>query len=270
MIGLSSLPFLTLHLACIGVFFVEPTPVALSLCLATYLLRMFGITAGYHRYFAHRSYKTSRWFQFALAWIGCSALQKGPLWWAANHREHHLHSDGPDDPHSPRTRSFLWSHVGWILADRHNKTNWRQVRDWRNYPELRFLNSQHWLPGIALAFICWLVDGWSGLVWGFFVSTILVYHATFLVNSVCHLFGAKRYITQDESRNNLIVAILTLGEGWHNNHHHYQSSANQGFFWWEIDISYYVLRMLGWMGLVWHIRKPAPERIVPEIIKQGA
>jgi stearoyl-CoA desaturase (Delta-9 desaturase) len=267
-LGFTSVPFLLMHLAIFAVFFVEPTPVALSLCLATYLLRMFGITAGYHRYFAHRTFKTSRWFQFALAWIGCSSLQKGPLWWAANHREHHSHSDQPLDPHSPVIRNFFWSHIGWILAERHDQTNWKRIGDWRNYPELIWLNRNHWVPGIVLAVLCWVIDGWSGLVWGFFVSTILLYHATFLVNSVCHLFGWQRYATKDDSRNNFIVALLTLGEGWHNNHHHYQSSANQGFFWWEIDVSYYLLRMLSCLGLVWNIRKAAPERIA--VAKQQA
>jgi stearoyl-CoA desaturase (Delta-9 desaturase) len=267
--GLTAVPFLAMHLACLGVFFVEATPVALSLCLATYLLRMFGITAGYHRYFSHRAYKTSRWFQFMLAWLGCSAMQKGPLWWAANHRAHHQHSDMPQDPHSPRIRSFLWSHIGWILAERHDQTNWARVRDWRAFPELRWLNRQHWVPGIVLAVACWLIGGLSGLVWGFFVSTIVLYHATFLVNSVCHCLGWQRYATKDDSRNNWLVAVLTLGEGWHNNHHHYQSSANQGFFWWEIDISYYLLRMLGWVGLVWQIRKPAPERLAADCLTEN-
>jgi stearoyl-CoA desaturase (delta-9 desaturase) len=240
--------------------FVEATPLSLALCLALYLVRMFGITAGYHRYFSHRTFKTSRWFQFALAWLGCSAMQKGPLWWAANHRDHHRHSDQADDPHSPRTHSFWWSHIGWILAESCEGTNWPRIRDWRHFPELRWLNRHHWVPGIVLAFGCWLVDGWSGLVWGFFVSTILLYHATFLVNSLCHCLGGRRYATKDHSRNNLLVALLTLGEGWHNNHHHYQSSANQGFFWWEIDVSYYALKVLGWIGVVWQIRKAKPQK----------
>jgi stearoyl-CoA desaturase (Delta-9 desaturase) len=259
--GLTSLPFLGLHLACLGVFFVEATPLSLSLCLGLYLVRMFGITAGYHRYFSHRTFKTSRWFQFALAWLGCSAVQKGPLWWAANHRDHHRHSDQAEDPHSPRTRSFWWSHIGWILAENHEETNWVRIRDWRHFPELRWLNRHHWVPGILLALTCWWIDGFSGLVWGFFISTILLYHATFLVNSVCHCLGGRRYATKDHSRNNLVVALLTLGEGWHNNHHHCQSAANQGFFWWEVDVSYYALKILSWVGVVWQIRKATPARV---------
>jgi stearoyl-CoA desaturase (delta-9 desaturase) len=253
---LSSVPFLSLHLACLAVLFVPPDAPALVLCGILYFVRMFGITAGYHRYFSHRSYKTSRAFQFVLACLGCSALQKGPLWWAAHHRHHHRHSDTGQDPHSPRTRSFWWSHIGWILAGDYEETNWPAVRDWQPYPELCWLNRNHWIPGLVLAGLCWVIAGWPGLVWGFLLSTVLLFHAVFLVNSVCHLFGRRRYATADESRNNLLVAVLTLGEGWHNNHHHYQSSVNQGFFWWEIDISYYLLRVLGWTGLVWGLRKP--------------
>jgi stearoyl-CoA desaturase (delta-9 desaturase) len=251
-----NLPFLSLHLACLAVFFVPATPLAVVLCAGLYFVRMFGITAGYHRYFSHRSYKTSRWFQFVLACLGCSAMQKGPLWWTAHHREHHRHSDTVQDPHSPRINSFWWSHLGWILAKDYEETNWPIVTDWSRYPELRWLNRNHWLPGLLMAVLCFLVGGWSGLVWGFFISTVLLYHAVFMVNSVCHLFGRRRYATPDQSRNNLWVAIVTLGEGWHNNHHRYQSSTNQGFFWWEIDVSYYLLKLLGCVGLVWNIRKP--------------
>jgi stearoyl-CoA desaturase (delta-9 desaturase) len=257
----STLPFLALHLACLAVFFVPVTPVALVLCAAFYLARMFGITAGYHRYFSHRSFKTSRVVQWLLAWLGCSAMQKGPLWWTAHHRHHHRHSDTAQDPHSPLRSNFWWSHVGWILASDHEHTRFGLVRDWLRFPELRWLNRLHWLPGVLLAGLCYLIGDWSGLVWGFFVSTVLVYHATFTVNSLCHLFGGRRYKTRDSSRNNLFVALITLGEGWHNNHHHCQTAARQGFFWWEIDISYYVIRLLGLLGLVWDIRKPSPAKL---------
>lgn len=245
-----------MHLACLAVFFVEFSAFACMLCAFLYVVRMFGITAGYHRYFAHRSYKTSRIFQFFMACLGCSALQKGPLWWAAHHRHHHRYSDTPDDPHSPRATSFLWSHVGWVMSPAYDDTHWQTVRDWKRFPELYWLNRFHWVPGILLGTACFLLGGWSGLVVGFFVSTVLLYHGVFAVNSFCHIFGRRRYQTTDDSRNNAVVALLTLGEGWHNNHHHYQSSANQGFRWWEIDISYYIIRMLGWFGIVWDIRNP--------------
>lgn len=256
------LAFALLHVACLTVWFTGTDPVALLLCAVCYLVRMFGITAGYHRYFAHRAFKTSRAFQFVLAWLGCSAMQKGPLWWVARHREHHLHADTREDPHSPLTRGVWWSHVGWILAPDYATTSWESVRDWSRYPELCWLNRHAWLPPVALAGLCFVAGGWSGLVWGFVISTVLSHHATFAVNSLCHLFGRRRYATPDASRNNLLVALLTLGEGWHNNHHHYQSSANQGFFWWEIDVSYYAIKLLQWIGLVWDVRQPPRKQLL--------
>lgn len=251
-----------MHVACLGVFLTGVDLLSVVLCGVCYFIRMFGITGGYHRYFAHRSYKTSRAFQFVLAWLGCSAMQKGPLWWAAHHRDHHRYSDTPDDPHSPRAYSFWWSHVGWVLAEDHEDTKLDTVRDLARFPELCFLNRNHWLPGFILAVTCYLIGGWSGLVWGFFVSTVLLYHAVFTVNSLCHIFGRRRYATTDDSRNNWFVAIITLGEGWHNNHHYYQSATNQGFFWWEVDVSFYILRMLNWSGLVWDLRKPSRKHLM--------
>jgi stearoyl-CoA desaturase (delta-9 desaturase) len=257
-------PFILLHLACLAAFFIPVNLLGIVLCAVCYFIRMFGVTAGYHRYFAHRTYKTSRPFQFAMAWLGCSAMQKGPLWWAAHHRMHHRYSDTPNDPHSPITSSIWWSHIGWILDAGSEPTGWEHIRDWSRYPELRWLNRHHWVPGVVLAVICFLIGGWIGLVWGFFVSTVILYHAVFTVNSVCHLLGRRRFATTDDSRNNWLVAIFTLGEGWHNNHHHYQGSVNQGFFWWEIDISYYLLRALGWVGLVWGFRKPPAKFLQPD------
>jgi stearoyl-CoA desaturase (delta-9 desaturase) len=250
------------------VFFTGVDATALLLCGGTYLLRMFGVTAGYHRYFAHRTYKTSRLGQFVLAWLGCSCLQRGPLWWTSRHRDHHRHSDTPADPHSPHETTFWWSHVGWILSTEHQDTAWDQIREWSVYPELRWLDRNHWVPGLVLAVLCWLIGGWTGLVWGFLVSTILVYHAVFTINSLSHLFGSRRYATCDESRNNLFLALITLGEGWHNNHHHYQSSANQGFFWWEIDISFSILRLLKCLGLVWDLRMPDTRALEHRLLRR--
>jgi len=260
---LDVVPFFLIHVACLGVFLTGTSTVALVLCGVFTLVRMFGITAGYHRYFSHRAYKTSRAFQFVLACLGCSACQKGPLWWVGHHRYHHLHSDKPTDLHSPHASGFWRSHVGWILSQDHGETNWEAVRDLSRYPELRWLNRHHWVPGMGVALACLLIGGWAGLVWGFFVSTVFVYHATFTVNSLSHLIGRRRYATEDKSRNNLVLALLTLGEGWHNNHHRYQSSANQGFFWWEIDLSYYVIALLRVVGLVWDVRKP-PQAVLEE------
>jgi len=263
-------PFVGLHLACLGAFLTGVNATALLLCGLTYFVRMFGITAGYHRYFAHRAYKTSRVGQFVLAWLGCSAVQKGPLWWAAHHRDHHRYSDTPADPHSPHQTSFWWSHVGWVLSKDHEYTPWEQIPDWSSYPELRWLDRWHWVPGLVLALLCWLSAGWAGLIWGFAISTVLVYHATFAINSLSHLIGRRRYATDDESRNNLFLALITLGEGWHNNHHHYQSSANQGFFWWELDISYCVIRLLSFVGLTWDLRKPGARALTYRLIQKPA
>ncbi|MHB1423929.1 MAG: acyl-CoA desaturase [Gemmataceae bacterium] len=266
---LKSIPFIGLHLACLAVLFTGVDITAAILFVVFYFSRMFGITAGYHRYFAHRSYKTSRPMQFLIAWLGCSAVQKGPLWWASHHRQHHRFSDTPDDPHSPHATSFWWAHLGWILSEDHTETPWDSIRDWSRYPELRWLDRLHWLPGVLLAVVCiligYLTGGWAGaasaVVCGFVISTVILYHATFSINSLSHLIGKRRYATDDDSRNNFVLALLTMGEGWHNNHHHFQSSANQGFFWWEIDISYYIIKILSWCGLVWDIRKPGAKAI---------
>ncbi len=264
---LRNVPFVLLHLAPLAILFTGTDARALVLCGACYLLQMFGITAGYHRYFSHRAFKTSRVFQFVLACLGCSAAQKGPLWRAAAHRHHHRYSDTPEDWHSPVTHSIWWSHIGWVLSPKTARTDWQSIRDWSRYPELRWLDRYHWIPPLVLAGLCFLIGSWSGLVWGFFVSNLLSHHATFMVNSVCHIIGRRRYATDDQSRNNLFVAIVALGEGWHNNHHHYQSSVNQGFFWWEIDISYMLIRLLGLFGVVWDIRKPGAKVLVFRLIR---
>lgn len=256
--------FILMHVACLAVFLTGVNVLALALCAACYLLQIVGVTAGYHRYFAHRSYKTSRPFQFVLAFLGCSASQRGPLWWAAQHRHHHKTSDTPEDIHSPVTHSFWWSHIGWVLSRDSDQVDGKTVRDLSRYPELRWLDRYHWVPPVLLALLCLLIGGWSGLVLGFFVSSILSHHATFTVNSICHLWGRRRYATGDASRNNVFVALITFGEGWHNNHHHYQSSANQGFYWWEIDVSYYLIRLLGCVGLVWNVRNPPRAKLLGE------
>lgn len=262
-------PFVLLHLACLAVFWVGVSPVAIAICAFSYWLRMFAITAFYHRYFAHRAFRTSRLVQFFFALIGASATQRGPLWWAAHHRLHHKHSDRDLDPHSPRT-GFFWSHMGWFLSRGHFATEWNQIPDWKTYPELRWLDRfdivvpilyaaglfglgvvlQQYAPGLD-------TNGWQLLVWGYFISTVVLIHATLTINSLAHKFGRRRYQTRDDSRNNVWLALLTLGEGWHNNHHHYPGSARQGFYWWEIDISYLGLKLLCWLGLIWDL-KPVP------------
>jgi stearoyl-CoA desaturase (delta-9 desaturase) len=224
--------------------------------VSLYWLRIFGISAGYHRYFSHRAYSTSRFFQLFLAVLAQSTAQKSVLWWAAKHRHHHLHSDTALDVHSPVRMGFLYSHVGWIFARQHDRADLSKIADFARWPELMALHRFELAPAIALALLCFAVAGWSGLVVGFFWSTVLVYHATFCINSLAHVRGKKRFVTGDESRNNWALALATMGEGWHNNHHAYQSSARQGFHWWEIDPTYYILCALARLGIVWDLKTP--------------
>jgi len=251
-----SLPFWAVHLVGLAAFFIGFHWSYLAIFLAMFWVRMFFVTAGYHRYFSHRSYKTSRAFQFILAFLATTSSQKGVLWWAANHRHHHRFSDTEEDLHSPSLRGFWWSHVGWILSDRYNETMVELVPDLNRYPELRWVNKYHLAPPIALAALLFLIGGWGWLIWGFFLSTVFLWHSSFTVNSLSHVFGRRRYPTTDTSKNNLWLALLTMGEGWHNNHHHYMASARQGFFWWEIDLTYYTLKVLSWFHIVWDLRKP--------------
>jgi stearoyl-CoA desaturase (delta-9 desaturase) len=233
------------------------------LAITSYFIRMIVVTAGYHRYFSHRAFKTSRFFQFILALGAQSAAQKGVLWWAGHHRWHHKYSDLPQDVHSVKQRGFFYSHVGWVLSSNWNETDHKSVGDLARFPELRFLNRPEiqLLPTVALALVFLGVGGLHALTWGFFVSTVLLWHGSFSINSLAHLFGTRPYKTEDDSRNNWLLALLTTGEGWHNNHHHYQSSANQGFRWWEVDVTYYVLRVLEMFGLVWDLRRPPAETV---------
>ena len=234
-----------------------------------YVIRMFAITAGYHRYFAHRTFKTSRVFQFVLALFALAAAQQGPLWWAAHHRAHHKYSDQPEDIHSPKQRGFWWSHVGWILGKRHKATDMARIRDFAQYPELRFLKRHDLAFAVGWGVVLYLIGGWTGLVWGHFVALVLAWHVTFCINSLAHVWGRRRYATTDASRNNAVLGVLAMGEGWHNNHHHYQRSARQGFYWWELDLTYYVLKLLELVrvvrdveGVPRHVREQedAPER----------
>ena len=252
----SAAPFLVAHVVPLAGFLTGVSSRALAVGAVLFIGRMWCITAGYHRYFAHRSYGVSRVFQLALGFGGLTAAQKGPLWWAAAHRIHHRFADTDRDPHSPQ-KGFWWSHIGWILSGRYGATDLDVVADLARYPELRFLDRHDWLGPWSVALASWLVAGWSGLVVGFFGSTVLLWHATFAVNSVTHLLGTRRYATADSSRNLLPVALLTLGEGWHNNHHHHPTSARQGFRWWEVDLTYYSLRALAAIGMVRGIREPS-------------
>ena len=271
---LRAIPFLLLHIACLAVIWVGWSPVAVAIAVMLYLLRMFAVTAFYHRYFAHRAFRTSRPLQFLFAILGASAVQRGPLWWASHHRHHHVYSDHEQDEHSPVLRSFLWSHTGWFLCRRNFAIRERLVRDFIKFPELRFLDRFDVIvPALLAAALYFLgeylaihmpaleTSGLQLLVWGFVISTVALYHATFMINSLAHCFGSRRFNTRDNSRNNPLLALMTLGEGWHNNHHYYPGSARQGFYWWEIDITFYVLKVMNRLGLIWDLR-PVPERVM--------
>jgi len=249
----NSVPFWGVHVAAVvGVILLGWSWWGLGLAVLLYLPRMFLATGVYHRYFSHRSYKTSRWFQFVLALGAVSIAEKGVLWWAAHHRNHHKLSDQPGDLHAPRY-GFWWSHVGWILSPAFEGTDLDRVKDLAKYPELRWLDRWWIVPPVAVGVLTFLIGGWWGLVWGFFVCQVLSWHGTFTINSLTHIFGTRRYTTDDDSRNHWLLALITFGEGWHNNHHHYQVSARQGFRWWEIDVTYYILRGLAAVGLIWDL-----------------
>jgi len=261
-------PFLAFHLVPLLAIWTGVTWRAVALAGASYVVRMFFITAGYHRYFSHRSFKAPRVVQAILAFGGTTALQKGPLWWAANHRAHHRYSDTERDLHTP-LRGFWHSHVGWIMSDRHTGTDLSAVKDLARFPELRFLNRFDWAGGWVLAIASYFIAGWSGVVIGFFLSTVALWHGTFTVNSLAHVMGRRRYATSDTSRNSALVAFITGGEGWHNNHHHYPASARQGFFWWEVDPTWYVLRAMAAVHLVSDLRSPPPEVRSASLVRTG-
>jgi stearoyl-CoA desaturase (delta-9 desaturase) len=265
----STIPFILIHLSAFAAIWTGVTWQALAICFTLYWLRIFAIGAGYHRYFSHRAYSTSRTFQFILALLAQTTTQKSVLWWASKHRHHHLHSDTVQDVHSPRHKGFIYSHLGWIFAREHDLPDFAKIGDLTRYPELMWLHRLELLPAIVLAGLCFLLAGWSGLVVGFIWSTVLVYHATFCINSLAHVSGSIRYVTGDDSRNNWLLAVFTMGEGWHNNHHAYQSSVRQGFRWWEIDPTYYLLKGLSWTGLVWDLKTP-PEQVLRNEQRLGA
>jgi stearoyl-CoA desaturase (delta-9 desaturase) len=268
-------PFILLHLSCLAVFFVGVSWFAVIVMIVFYFLRMFAITAFYHRYFSHKAFKTSRPVQFIFALIGVMSTQNGPLWWAAHHRNHHRHADKPGDLHSPRD-GFWYSHMGWFLNKQNFATQEHLVKDWIKFPELKWLDRHSVLVSVLTAASFWVVgsalahfapslktNGIQLFVWGFLISTVLLTHVTLTINSFAHRFGFRTYETTDDSRNNWFLALITLGEGWHNNHHFCPASVRQGFVWWQIDISYYVLRMMAAVGLVWDL-VPIPKKAFPD------
>jgi stearoyl-CoA desaturase (Delta-9 desaturase) len=266
---LRAVPFIAMHVACLGIIWVGASSFALILAMALYALRMFALTGFYHRYFAHKTFSTARVTQFVFALIGSASVQRGPLWWASHHRNHHRHADTALDLHSPR-HGFLFSHMGWFLTRRGFRTDWSVIDDLAKFPELRLLDRFDVVVPIALASGLYFLGHWlesahptlgtSGgqlLIWAFFVSTVVLFHATVTINSLAHRYGTRRFQTRDTSRNNWLLALLTFGEGWHNNHHFFPGSARQGFKWWEFDITWYALRLLACIGIVRGL-KPVP------------
>lgn len=261
---LAVLVFVSLHVAALSALALPWTANTAAWLVGSYALRMFGITAGYHRYFSHRSFRLGRASQFALACLAQTSGQKSVLWWAAHHRRHHRHADRADDIHSPQRQGLVWAHVGWVLSDRHVSYDLSHVRDLARFPELRWLDRYHWIPTVAYAAGTWLLGGAAGFVWGYLVATVALYHATFAINSLAHVWGSRRFDTPDESRNNWWLALLTFGEGWHNNHHYCMSSARQGYRWWEVDLTWTGLRLLALLGIVRGLRT------FPPVVRRGA
>jgi stearoyl-CoA desaturase (Delta-9 desaturase) len=269
-------PYIVLHIGCLLVLWSGWSWAAVGVAVLLYVVRMFAITAFYHRYFSHRAFKTSRFMQFIFGALGNSSLQRGPLWWAATHRHHHAHSDDEDDKHSPRHHGFAGSHVGWLWQSENFPTNYSLIPDLAKFPELVFLNKRDYVVPVLMGVGLWqlgsLLEAWypqlgtSGFqmfVWGFFVSTTVLLHGTLFINSLAHVMGSRRFATSDDSKNSFLLALITLGEGWHNNHHRYAHSARQGFYWWELDLSYYGLKVLSWLGLIWDLR-PVPAQVYAE------
>jgi stearoyl-CoA desaturase (delta-9 desaturase) len=248
------LPFLFLHASVLLVLTVPFSLGMIAWLAGSYFLRMFGVTGGYHRYFSHRSYKLNRFWQFCFAFLAQTSGQKGALWWAAHHRDHHLYSDRKEDLHSPVHEGFWWSHLGWILSDEYDHYDPKRIADLVKYPELRWLDKYHLVPTILYGAAIYYIGGYAAFVWGYLVATVVLYHGTFLINSLAHIWGTRRFATPDESRNNFWLALVTLGEGWHNNHHFFMSSTRQGIRWWEVDITYYMLKMLSWLRITRDLR----------------
>ena len=269
------IPFVAIHLGCFVALWTGVSAAAAAVAVGLYAFRVFALTAFYHRYFSHRSFKTNRFWQFVFAIWGMTAVQRGPLWWAAHHRRHHLHADTDEDAHSP-LKGVIWSHFGWFTCSRNFATNYGAIPDFARYPELMWLNRMDWVVPVLLFTGLWFFGDWAAaarpewgttglqmMVWGGCISTVAVYHATFCVNSLCHLFGTRRYDNDEQSRNNWLVALLTFGEGWHNNHHRYPAAARQGFRWWELDVTYHILRLMSLLRIVRDL-KPVPQRILDE------
>ncbi len=262
-----AIPFILLHLGCLAVYWVGISKAAIFTAIGLYYLRMFCITGFYHRYFSHKTFKMNRIWQFIFAFLGATAGQRGPLWWASHHRCHHRQADTQHDPHSPQYSGFIWSHIGWFFSSNAFSTNYKAVSDLAEFPELVWLNRYDIIAPLLLLVTLYALgehfyshvpemhtSGIQLVVWGFFISTVCVFHATSSINSLAHQWGSRDFDTPDQSRNNFCLALITLGEGWHNNHHFYPNSVRQGFRWWQIDVTFYMLWFLSKIGIIHELR----------------
>ncbi|MBE34062.1 MAG: acyl-CoA desaturase [Opitutaceae bacterium] len=270
------MPFVFLHAGCLGVIWVGTSSFAVWSAVALYFIRMFAVTGVHHRYFSHKTYSTSRVGQFLLAIFAGTTVQRGSLWWAYHHRHHHKHSDEPEDAHSPHVHGFWWSHIGWITSKRNFPTDYSKIKDLAKFPELVWLNRFDLVVPVVFAVSLFGLgaalesfapalgtNGWQMVVWGFFISTTFLFHGTGCINSMAHIMGKRRFKTDDDSRNSAILSVITLGEGWHNNHHRFQSSTRNGFYWWEIDPTYYMLKILSLTGFISNL-KAVPKSVLEE------
>lgn len=278
-VGIIRFRIFLVHFATLGVFFVPWNGRIVLWAAITYFFRVFAWEAGSHRYFSHRSYKTSRVFQSVLAVLAAASGQRGPIWWAASHRAHHRTSDTPDDPHSPVHRGFWHAHLGWVLDSGNADTNLDHAKDLARFPELVWINKYHYVFPYILLLAIFCVgqytnafgatgQGLAATFWIFFLSTVLSLHATFAVNTLTHgikpgLINQRRYATDDTTTNNWLLCIPTMGASWHNNHHRYMNAARAGFHWWQLDLAYLVLRVLAALRIVWDL-KAVPSHILHE------
>jgi stearoyl-CoA desaturase (delta-9 desaturase) len=249
--------YILLHLGCFGILYTGVSAEAMAVLCVAFLIRALGVSIVYHRYFAHRSFRTSRLMQFCLGLYGSLTVLGGLLWWAQTHREHHRHADTPDDIHSPAFHGFIYSHCGWFLDDRHRSLDLSKVRDLARFPELIWLERLDVLSKLSYIACCYWLFGIVGVVWGFFVPAVIVLQMVHWIQSVSHSIGGyRRYASLDDSRNHWLFGIISFGEGFHHNHHCFPNSARLGLHWWEFDASYFVLLALEWSGLIWDLKVP--------------
>ncbi|MBM3462826.1 MAG: acyl-CoA desaturase [Armatimonadetes bacterium] len=252
--------FITIiHAMAFAALWYRPRLVDVSLLVVMYALSGFGITIGFHRLIAHRGFSCPAWLRHTLAFLGTSALQGGPISWTANHRRHHQVSDREQDPHST-VFGLFYSHMGWILlkSREHRSRLEHLVKDLRKDAFMRWLDRpfNSIVPALTLGVLCYLVAGVQGVLWGTFLRTVLVWHATWCVNSFCHFFGSRMYATPDKSTNLWWVGLFALGEGWHNNHHASPRVAFHGRTAWQIDASACVIKFMERLGLARDVIRP--------------